>query len=63
MRTYRRLPLPVLGLGSTGYFWSQASVTPGVAPDFKLVKVEHSGHFLAEEPPDFVAGALTDFLK
>jgi hypothetical protein len=63
MRTYRKLPLPVLGLGSTGYFWSQASVTPGVAPDCKLVTVEYSGSFFAEEPPDFVAGALTDFFK
>jgi hypothetical protein len=34
-----------------------------VAPDFKLVKVEYSGPFFAEEPPDFVAGALTDFFK
>jgi hypothetical protein len=29
MRTYRKLPLPVLGLGSTGYFWLQASRDPG----------------------------------
>jgi pimeloyl-ACP methyl ester carboxylesterase len=62
MKTYPKLTLPVLGLGSTGYGWLQAAVTP-VATDFKLVKVENSGHFMAEEQPEFVTRALIEFFK
>lgn len=62
MRTYKPLEMPVLGLGSTGYYWLQASVSPH-AKDFKLVKVEGSGHFLAEEQPEAVVRELTAFFK
>jgi pimeloyl-ACP methyl ester carboxylesterase len=51
MKTYPKLTLPVLG-----------AVTP-VAADFKLVKVENSGHFIAEEQPEFVTRALIEFFK
>jgi pimeloyl-ACP methyl ester carboxylesterase len=60
MRTYRPLEMPVLGLGSTGYYWLQASVTP-VAKNFKLVRIENSGHFMAEEQPAAVAKELIAF--
>lgn len=60
MKAYPRLTMPVLGLGSTGYGWLQAAVTP-VATDFELVKVEHSGHYIADEQPAFVARALIAF--
>jgi pimeloyl-ACP methyl ester carboxylesterase len=62
MKTYPKLTLPVLGLGSTGYDWLKASVTPA-ATNFKLVKVENSGHFMAEEQPEFVTRALIEFFK
>lgn len=62
MRSYKPLPMPVLGLGSTGYYWLQASVSPHVK-DFKLVKVDGSGHFLAEEKPDVVVRELSAFFQ
>lgn len=62
VKTYPKLAMPVLGLGSTGYYWLQASVTPKVN-DFQLVKVENSGHFMAEEQPAFVAESLRKFFK
>jgi pimeloyl-ACP methyl ester carboxylesterase len=52
-----------IGLASTGYFWMKATVTPAVASDFKLVKVENSGHFIAEERPEFVTQQLIDFFR
>ena len=63
MKTYPTLTLPVLALASTGYFWMQASLTPAVANNFKLVKVENSGHFIAEEQSEFVTRALIDFFN
>jgi pimeloyl-ACP methyl ester carboxylesterase len=62
MKTYSKLTLPVLGLGSTGYGWLQAAVTP-VTTNFKLVKVENSGHFMPDEQPAFVAQELIRFFK
>ena len=54
--------MPVLGLGSTGYGWLKAAVTPK-ATDFRLVKVENSGHFMQEEQPEFVTKSLIEFFK
>ena len=59
-KTYRKLEMPVLGLGSTGYTWLKAAVTPK-ATNFRLVKVENSGHFMQEEQPEFVARTLVEF--
>jgi pimeloyl-ACP methyl ester carboxylesterase len=61
-KTYKKLEMPVLGLGSTGYGWLKAAVTPK-ASDFRLVKVENSGHFMQEEQPEFVAKSLVEFFK
>jgi pimeloyl-ACP methyl ester carboxylesterase len=61
-KTYGKLEMPVLGLGSTGYGWLKAAVTPK-ATNFQLVKVENSGHFMQEEQPEFVTKTLLDFLK
>ena len=61
-KTYKKLEMPVLGLGATGYGWLQAAVTPKVT-NFQLVKVENSGHFMQEEQPEFVTKTLLDFLK
>ncbi len=62
LKTYPKLQIPLLALGSTGYGWLQASV-PLVATNFKLVKVENSGHFMVEEQPDFVARAMLEFFR
>jgi pimeloyl-ACP methyl ester carboxylesterase len=62
MQTYQPLEMPVLGLGSTGYYWLQASVTPK-AKNFRLVRVENSGHFLAEEQPEAVVKELSAFFN
>jgi pimeloyl-ACP methyl ester carboxylesterase len=62
LKAYPKLTMPVLGLGSTGYGWLQAAVPP-VAIDFRLVKVERSGHFVAEEQPEFVTRELIEFFK
>ena len=59
-KTYRKLEMPVLGLGATGYGWLQAAVTPKAA-DFRLVKIENSGHFIQEEQPEVISKLLIEF--
>jgi pimeloyl-ACP methyl ester carboxylesterase len=61
-QTYKKLEMPVLGLGSTGYGWLQAAVTPK-ATNFRLVKIENSGHFMQEEQPEVVAQLLIEFFN
>jgi len=61
-RTYKKLEMPVLGLGATGYAWLQAAVTPK-ATNFRVVKIENSGHFLQEEQPEVVTRLLIEFFK
>jgi pimeloyl-ACP methyl ester carboxylesterase len=61
-KTYKKLEMPVLGLGATGYAWLQAAVTPK-ATNFRAVKIENSGHFLQEEQPEVVSRLLIEFFK
>ena len=61
-RTYHKLTMPVLALGATGYDWLKASVTPK-ATNFRLVRVENSGHFIPEEQPQVVARLLAGFFQ
>jgi pimeloyl-ACP methyl ester carboxylesterase len=61
-KTYKKLEMPVLGLGSTGYTWLRAAVTPKTT-NFQLVKVENSGHFMQEEQPEVVATLLGEFFN
>ena len=61
-KTYKKLEMPVLGLGATGYTWLQAAVPPK-ATNFRLVKVENSGHFMQEEQPEFVAKSFVEFFN
>jgi pimeloyl-ACP methyl ester carboxylesterase len=49
-----------IGLGSTGYDWLKASVT-SKATNFRLVKIENSGHFMQEEQPEVVERLLAEF--
>ncbi|MGH8653432.1 MAG: alpha/beta fold hydrolase [Gammaproteobacteria bacterium] len=62
-KTYRKLEMPVLGLGAelTGYQWLQA--VGRKASNFKLVKVEKSGHFVHVEQPQFITRQLIDFFR
>ncbi len=62
-KAYPKLTMPVLGLGGefTGFTWLQ--IEKQHATDFKLVKVERSGHFIVMEQPDFVTGQLLSFLR
>jgi len=59
---YGKIKVPVLALGGPGYFWLKATLT-GRADALKLVKVEGSGHFVAEEKPAFVTAQIDDFLR
>ncbi len=59
-KAYKKLEMPVLGLGSTGYGWLKVAVTPK-ATNFRIVKIENSGHFMQEEQPDVVAKLLLEF--
>ncbi|MDR6660840.1 pimeloyl-ACP methyl ester carboxylesterase [Tardiphaga robiniae] len=59
---YSKLTMPVLGLGATAY--SRLKATLDVkAPGSKTIKIEGSGHFIAEEKPDVLLDHLGDFLK
>ncbi len=60
-KAYAKLKMPVLGLGAeyTGYQWLQA-VKPK-AEDFRLEKIERSGHFLLAEQPELVTRLLVEF--
>jgi pimeloyl-ACP methyl ester carboxylesterase len=60
--TYGKLTMPVLGLGGPGYSWLKATLS-GKATDLRVIKVEGSGHFIAEEKPEATLGYLADFLK
>ena len=62
VKTYKKLEMPVLGLASTGYDWLKASVTPK-ATNFRLVKVENSGHFIQEEQPEVMVKLFLEFFN
>lgn len=61
-KTYKKLEMPVLGLGAPGYTWLQAAI-PLKATNFRVVKIENSGHFMQEEQPEVVSGLLLEFFK
>ncbi len=60
-KQYQKLEMPVLGLASIDYEWLKASLAPK-ASNVRMVKVDNSGHFFPEEPPEVTARELTDFL-
>ncbi|EPX55563.1 alpha/beta hydrolase fold having protein [Cystobacter fuscus DSM 2262] len=60
--SYGKLTMPVLGLGGPGFGWLKATLS-GKATDLRVIKVEGSGHFIAEEKPEATLGYLADFLK
>lgn len=60
--TYGKLTMPVLGLGGPGFKRLKASLDER-APGSKTIRVDGSGHFIAEEKPEAVIKYLKDFLK
>jgi pimeloyl-ACP methyl ester carboxylesterase len=48
--TYAKLTVPVLGLGGPGYSRLKAALD-AKAPGSRTVRMEGSGHFIAEEKP------------
>jgi pimeloyl-ACP methyl ester carboxylesterase len=60
-KSYQKLAMPVLGLGGPGYDWLRFTL-PNKTIDAKVLKIEGSGHFIAEEKPEAVLKALFDFL-
>lgn len=61
-RTYPRLRMPVLGLGAAGHDGLRAALAPR-ADDLRMIRIENSGHYLQEEQPEAVSGALLGFLR
>jgi len=59
---YGKLAMPVLGLGGPGYGWLKATLEPTVS-NLKVVKMEGSGHFIAEERPADTIAAIEAFLN
>ncbi|MFD5830773.1 alpha/beta fold hydrolase [Lentzea sp. NPDC060358] len=62
-KTYAKLAPPVLGLASVSSYDQFAATLPAVANQFELVRVDGSGHWLAEEQPDLVAREITRFFS
>jgi pimeloyl-ACP methyl ester carboxylesterase len=61
-KTYGKLEMPVLALGGPGYGWLKATLEPTVA-NLKVLKMEGSGHFIAEEKPLETIAAIQAFLN
>jgi pimeloyl-ACP methyl ester carboxylesterase len=61
-RAYGKVDVPVLALGGPAYRWMK-KVVPAKATNLTTVDVEHSGHFIQEEQPEFVTKAVLDFLQ
>ena len=59
-----KLTMPVLGIGGSG---SSGPMIDDhlrqVATDVRALSIENSGHWVAEEQPEAVAGALLAFLR
>lgn len=60
--TYKKLGMPVLGLGGPGYPRLKSALE-AQAENAKTFRVEGSGHFIAEEKPAQLLTYLNDFLR
>ncbi|MDQ2720424.1 MAG: alpha/beta hydrolase [Bacteroidota bacterium] len=61
-KTYNKIKLPVLGIAASGYDMLKQSLASTTA-NFKMVKIEDSGHFLTAEKPKQMADVMIDFLR
>ena len=62
-KMYKKLEMPVMGLGAEFVGYRFLQVVERKATNFRLVKIENSGHFIQIEQPDVVARFLIDFFK
>jgi pimeloyl-ACP methyl ester carboxylesterase len=61
-KTYARLTMPVLGIGSyVSYHYLQMSL-PAIAERVQVIGILESGHYMFEEKPDLVLEAVLNFL-
>ena len=60
-RDYGILLMPVLAIGGPGYNWLKGTLESKVK-NLKLIHMEDSGHFIAEERPEATISAVQDFL-
>ena len=62
-RKTRRLPMPVLAMGGaeSGGLLAAATLKP-IADDVQALVIPGTGHWLAEQAPKQMIGALTEFL-
>nr|6KXR_A Chain A, Putative hydrolase [Streptomyces ambofaciens ATCC 23877]6KXR_B Chain B, Putative hydrolase [Streptomyces ambofaciens ATCC 23877]6KXR_C Chain C, Putative hydrolase [Streptomyces ambofaciens ATCC 23877]6KXR_D Chain D, Putative hydrolase [Streptomyces ambofaciens ATCC 23877] len=58
---YGKLTMPVLGIGGNFTFEDLRNKLTAQATDVHMVRASKSVHYLPEEEPDVVAGALLDF--
>ncbi|MEH2011672.1 alpha/beta fold hydrolase [Nostoc sp.] len=62
-KTYKKLEMPVLGLGAEFQGYQFLRVVEPKATNFRLVKIENSGHFILIEQPDVISRLLINFFK
>ncbi|RZJ78798.1 MAG: alpha/beta hydrolase [Flavobacterium sp.] len=60
-KTYKKLDMPVLGIGGSGYSMLKMSLS-NATTDSQLKKVEDCGHFILAEKPNETAKFIIDFL-
>ena len=61
-KTYQQLNMPVLGIGSCVSYNYMKMGLPYVAKDVNVIGILDSGHYLYEEKPEQVIGAVLSFL-
>ncbi|PPK87391.1 pimeloyl-ACP methyl ester carboxylesterase [Neolewinella xylanilytica] len=61
--TYARIDVPTLGLAGAGSHDMMAQALKQQATDFRMEKVNDSGHFLLAEQPEQALEAMLDFLN
>jgi pimeloyl-ACP methyl ester carboxylesterase len=61
-KNYGKLDMPILAMGAPAYRWMK-KVIGQKAENVTVVNVEHSGHFIHEEQPEFVTKSIIDFLQ
>lgn len=61
-KTYKKLNMPVLGVGGSGYGMLEMSLS-NAAIDLQLKKIEECGHFILAEKPNETAKFIVEFLE
>ncbi|MDQ1141837.1 MAG: alpha/beta hydrolase [Chryseobacterium sp.] len=61
-KTYQMLSMPVLGIGSYVSYNYMKMGLPYVSSNVEIIGIPDSGHYMFEEQPEKVLGAVLDFL-